>query len=155
MEKKFNWLGWLIILIFAILDTLLFIVGIVLMNNSYNSQEFGVFIVSSSLVLVIVGAALMPVWYHWGLGKLLPVRKCTATVVMRETSVNRTLDANGLETTNVKKFITFDLSNGDRIAFKVPVKKYYTILIGESGLLTYKQQGKHTYFISFERNKRF
>ena len=30
MEKKFNWLGWLIILIFAILDTLLFIVGIVL-----------------------------------------------------------------------------------------------------------------------------
>ena len=155
MEKKFNWLGWLIILIFAILDTLLFIVGIVLMNNSYNSQEFGVFIVSSSLVLVIVGAALMPVWYHWGLGKLLPVRKCTATVVMRETSVNRTLDANGLETTNVKKFITFDLSNGDRIAFKVPVKKYYTILIGESGLLTYKQQGKHTYFISFERDKRF
>ena len=155
MEKKFNWLGWLIILIFAILDTLLFIVGIVLMNNSYNSQEFGVFIVSSSLVLVIVGAALMPVWYHWGLGKLLPVRKCTATVVMRETSVNRTLDANGLETTNVKKFITFDLSNGDRIAFKVPVKKYYTILIGESGLLTYKQQGKHTYFISFERNKHF
>ena len=85
----------------------------------------------------------------------MPVRKCTATVVMRETSVNRTLDANGLETTNVKKFITFDLSNGDRIAFKVPVKKYYTILIGESGLLTYKQQGKHTYFISFERNKRF
>ena len=155
MEKKFNWLGWLIILIFAILDTLLFIVGIALMNNSYNSQEFGVFIVSSSLVLVIVGAALMPVWYHWGLGKLLPVRKCTATVVMRETSVNRTLDANGLETTNVKKFITFDLSNGDRIAFKVPVKKYYTILIGESGLLKYKQQGKHTYFISFERNKRF
>ena len=147
MEKKFNWLGWLIILIFAILDTLLFIVGIALMNNSYNSQEFGVFIVSSSLVLVIVGAALMPVWYHWGLGKLLPVRKCTATVVMRETSVNRTLDANGLETTNVKKFITFDLSNGDRIAFKVPVKKYYTILIGESGLLKYK--------ISFERNKRF
>ena len=155
MEKKFNWLGWLVILIFVIMDTLLFIVGIALMNNSYNSQEFGVFIVSSSLVLVIVGAALMPVWYHWGLGKLLPVRKCTATVVMRETSVNRTLDANGLETTNVKKFITFDLSNGDRIAFKVPVKKYYTILIGESGLLTYKQQGKHTYFISFERNKRF
>ena len=155
MEKKFNWLGWLLILIFAILDTLLFIVGIALMNNSYISQVFGVFIVSSSLVLVIVGAALMPVWYHWGLGKLLPVRKCTATVVMRETSVNRTLDANGLETTNVKKFITFDLSNGDRIAFKVPVKKYYTILIGESGLLTYKQQGKHTYFISFERDKRF
>ncbi len=155
MEKKFNWLGWLVILIFVIMDTLLFIVGIALMNNSYNSQEFGVFIVSSSLVLVIVGAALMPVWYHWGLGKLLPVRKCTATVVMRETSVNRTLDANGLETTNVKKFITFDLSNGDRIAFKVPVKKYYTILIGESGLLTYKQQGKHTYFISFERDKRF
>ena len=155
MEKKFNWLGWLVILIFVIMDTLLFIVGIALMNNSYNSQEFGVFIVSSSLVLVIVGAALMPVWYHWGLGKLLPVRKCTATVVMRETSVNRTLDANGLETTNVKKFITFDLSNGDRIAFKVPVKKYYTILMGESGLLTYKQQGKHTYFISFERNKRF
>ena len=155
MEKKFNWLGWLVILIFVIMDTLLFIVGIALMNNSYNSQEFGVFIVSSSLVLVIVGAALMPVWYHWGLGKLLPVRKCTATVVMRETSVNRTLDANGLETTNVKKFITFDLSNGDRIAFKVPVKKYYTILIGESGLLTYKQQGKHTYFISFERNKHF
>ena len=118
MEKKFNWLGWLVILIFVIMDTLLFIVGIALMNNSYNSQEFGVFIVSSSLVLVIVGAALMPVWYHWGLGKLLPVRKCTATVVMRETSVNRTLDANGLETTNVKKFITFDLSNGDRIAFK-------------------------------------
>ena len=155
MEKKFNWLGWLIILIFAILDTLLFIVGIVLMNNSYNSQEFGVFIVSSSLVLVIVGAALMPVWYHWGLGKLLPVRKCTATVVMRETSVNRTLDANGLETTNVKKFITFDLSNGDRIAFEVTAEKYHAIFIGESGLLTYKQQGKHTYFISFERNKRF
>ena len=155
MEKKFNWLGWLVILIFVIMDTLLFIVGIALMNNSYNSQEFGVFIVSSSLVLVIVGAALMPVWYHWGLGKLLPVRKCTATVVMRETSVNRTLDANGLETTNVKKFITFDLSNGDRIAFKVPLKKYHAILMGESGLLTYKQQGKHTYFISFERDKRF
>ena len=155
MEKKFNWLGWLVILIFVIMDTLLFIVGIALMNNSYNSQEFGVFIVSSSLVLVIVGAALMPVWYHWGLGKLLPVRKCTATVVMRETSVNRTLDANGLETTNVKKFITFDLSNGDRIAFRVPLNIFNKILMGESGLLTYKQQGKHTYFISFERDKRF
>lgn len=155
MEKKFNWLGWLVILIFVIMDTLLFIVGIALMNSSYNSQEFGVFIVSSSLVLVIVGAALMPVWYHWGLGKLLPVRKCTATVVMRETSVNRTLDANGLETTNVKKFITFDLSNGDRIAFRVRLNIFNKILMGESGLLTYKQQGKHTYFISFERDKRF
>ena len=138
MEKKFNWLGWLLILIFVIMDTLLFIVGIVLMNNSYNSQEFGVFIVSSSLVLVIVGAALMPRWYRWGLGKLLPIQKCTATVVWLEDS-----------------YITLDLSNGDRIAFKVPLKKYHAILMGESGLLTWKQQGKHTYFISFERDKRF
>ena len=155
MEKKFNWLGWLLILIFAILDTLLFIVGILVWNNSYNSQDLSVFIVSSSLVFLVVGAALMPRWYHWGLGKLLPIQKCTATVFHRETVVRHTQDATGPELTISAKFITFVLTNSNRIVFKVPVEKYYTILMGESGLLTYKQQGKHTYFISFERNKRF
>ena len=135
MEKKFNWLGWLIILMFVVLDTLLFIVGTVLMNNT---QEFGVYIASTSLVLVIVGAALIPTWYRWGLGKLLPARRCNATVVWTEDS-----------------YITFDLPNSNRIVFKVPVEKRYTILMGESGSLTYKHQGKYTYFISFERNMCF
>ena len=135
MEKKFNWLGWLIILILAILDTLLFIVGIVVWNNS---NDIGILIIACSTAVMAIGAGLTPRFYDWTLGILLPIQKCTATVVWLEDS-----------------YITFDLTNGDRIAFKVPVKKYYTILIGESGLLTYKQQGKHTYFISFERNKRF
>ena len=135
MEKKFNWLGWLIILILAILDTLLFIVGIVLMNNS---NDISTFIIACGAAVMAIGAGLTPRFYDWTLGILLPIQKCTATVVWLEDS-----------------YITFDLTNGDRIAFEVTVEKYHAIFIGESGLLTYKQQGKHTYFISFERNKRF
>ena len=152
MEKKFNWLGWLLILIFAILDTLLFIVGIVVGNNS---NDIGTFIIACSVSVVLIGAGLIPRFYNWTLGKLLPIQKCTATVFHRETVVRHTQDATGPELTISAKFITFVLTNGNRIVFKVPVEKYYTIFIGESGLLTYKQQGKHTYFISFERNKRF
>ena len=98
---------------------------------------------------------MLPFLYHWTLGKLLPIQKSNAIVVMKETSISHVYDSEGATRTFVKKFITFDLANGDRIAFRVRLNIFNKILIGESGLLTYKQQGKHAYFISFERNKRF
>ena len=153
MEKKFNWLGWLVNALYVLLFLSMCYLGTYYQEIGHIQGRNISFSVAT--LMFISGFAMLPIWYNWSLGKLLPIQKSNAIVVMKETSVKRTLNGNGLETTNVKKFITFDLSNGDRIAFKVPVKKYYTILIGESGLLTYKQQGKHTYFISFERNKHF
>ena len=82
MEKKFNWLGWLLILIFAILDTLLFIVGIVVGNNS---NDIGTFIIACSVSVVLIGAGLTRRFFGWTLGKLLPIQKCTATLYSQKT----------------------------------------------------------------------
>ena len=148
MKKVFNWLGWLIVGLFVFFDLLLFFIGVILMKNG---NEFGVYTISCSLILVIVGAALLPIWYNWALGKLLPIQQDMATVILKETSVSHSQDATGPELTIIKKFITFELLNGDRLCFKIAIDKYYTILIGECGTLTYKMQGKHTYFIDFKK----
>lgn len=101
--------------------------------------------------MVIVGAAVCPALYHWGLGRILPVQRSNATVKY-VTVTQRPYMANGVRHQGkVRHHILFELQNGDRLVFLVREDKFYTILMGESGILTYKEQGKHTYFINFER----
>ena len=149
MDKKvFNWLGWLIAILYSICDIFLFIIGMRWANIGYS---FGAFIAAVSMVAVIVGAALIPVWYDWALGKLLPCQEDIAMVVLKQTSVSHSQDATGPELTYVHQYITFQLLDGTRIVFKVRNDKWYTILMSERGMLTYKKQGNHTYFVDFSR----
>ena len=93
---------------------------------------------------------MLPVWYDWALGKILPYQKTYATVIHPDISVSRVFRKGGTRT-NVRYFVTFELSSGERLVFKVSENVYYTLLRGERGTLTYKAQGKHTYFIGFKR----
>ena len=153
MEKKFNWLAWLINVLYVLLFLSMCYLGTYYQEIGHIQGRNISFSVAT--LMFISGFAMLPFLYHWTLGKLLPIQKSNAIVVMKETSISHVYDSEGATRTFVKKFITFDLANGDRIAFRVRLNIFNKILIGESGLLTYKQQGKHTYFISFERNKRF
>ena len=48
--------------------------------------------------------------------------------------------------------IVFELTNGTRKVFPAPSNMYKLIIEGDSGILSYKEQGKLIRFISFQRN---
>ena len=126
MKKKFNWLGWLIIISYFAIAIAIFCLGICL-KDSFQNWEF---LCAAGPVMLVVCPAMLPAWYDWGLGRM----------------------AGGVRHQGkVRHHILFELQNGDRLVFFVREDKFYTMLMGESGILTYKEQGKHTYFINFER----
>lgn len=147
MKKKFNWLGWLIIISYFAIAIAIFCLGICL-KDSFQNWEF---LCAAGPVMLVVCPAMLPAWYDWGLGRILPVQRSNATVKY-VTVTQRPYMAGGVRHQGkVRHHILFELQNGDRLVFFVREDKFYTMLMGESGILTYKEQGKHTYFINFER----
>lgn len=150
MEKKvFNWLGWLIVILYVTL-TLVFAMAGIWMDRIGNFFIRNI-LYSVVFLALLAGAALIPIWYDWALGKLLPCQQDIATVIFKQTAVSHSQDATGPELTFVKRIMTFELIDGTRLVFRVRENLWFTLLMGERGMLTYKQQGKHTYFIGFER----
>ena len=147
MGKQFNWLGWLIVIVYTTIFVTLCCLGTCFArvelvfgrNISY----------SIAALMLIAGSAMLPIWYDWALGKLLPSQKTMATVILKDNSVSRVYDAEGPTRAFIKHFVTFEIPGGNRLVFKVQTYTFNAILVGESGTLTYKMQGKHTYFIAF------
>ena len=150
MKKKFNWLGWIIVILYVIMFFFFCALGIYFNDNGfiqYRNIFYGI-----ALVAFIIALPMFPIWYDWALGKLLPVQKSIATVVNKRITVAETSFSNGTQGSFSHHFITFYLSDGEILELFVKKKKYYIIFIGEQGLLSYKREGKHKYFIDFERH---
>ena len=106
---------------------------------------------SAATLAFVVSFAVIPYIYYLTLGVLLPVKQERASAIFKHTRVSRTVQEGGSTTTTTRQYITFELPDGSRKVFKVSTPQYYTILEAERGLLTYKEQGKHTYFVDFQR----
>ena len=77
----------------------------------------------------------------------LPVLTENAEVISKHVQV-----AGPYLLTNTYYYITFKLTNNVRKALLIPTQLYGTILEGEVGLLSYKEQGKIIKFIDFRKN---
>ena len=77
----------------------------------------------------------------------LPVLTENAEVISKHVQV-----AGSYLLTNTYYYITFKLTNNVRKALLIPTQLYGTILEGEVGLLSYKEQGKIIKFIDFRKN---
>lgn len=142
MKKKFNWLGWLMITLYVMMIILWVVLGVFLNNNGYIELVYISY--SITLIAMIAAAVLFPIWYNWAFEKILPIQKCIATVVNRQVF-------NSFMQENKYHYIVFDLNNGERLRFLVKKENYFNLYEGEQGLLTYKHQGEHMYFVAFER----
>ena len=149
MKKVFNWLGIVIIVVYILLVIFGFIFGRQLDAN--NNIAIRNIIYSFTALLIIAAFALFPFFYDWSLGKLLPCYKSEAILVFKQTSVSHWQEPNGADFTTNHYNIAFDLADGSRRVFKVNEKQWNMLLQGEQGILTYKEQGKHTYFIDFKK----
>ena len=150
MKKRFNWLGWIIVILYVMMIFCLGILTIFFYNKDY--IELVYFSFGITIVAIIIGLAILPGLYNLALGKLLPVQKSIATVVNKQITASHSYSQDGGTTTTYHHFITFYLSDGEILELFVKKKKYYIIFVGEQGLLSYKREGKHKYFIDFERH---
>ena len=150
MKKKFNWLGWIIVILYVIMFFFFCVLGTYFNNNGF--IQYRNISYSIALAAFITGVPMLPIWYDWALGKLLPVQKSVATVINKQITTGRIHFGNGTKRGVDHHFITFHLSDGEILELFVKKKKYYIIFVGEQGLLSYKREGKHKYFIDFERH---
>ena len=150
MKKTFNWLGWLIVFFYITVFAALCYLTVFFFSRLDEYMVACVFSTSAAILMIPFGAAMLPIWYDRSLGKLLPTKKAFATALLPHTAAYR-IHIKGVPRTRTKHYITFELSTRERIVFSVSPEVYCTVLQSEHGILTYKAQGKHTYFIDFQR----
>ena len=147
MKKKINWLGWLINVLYVLLFLLLCYYGVYCQRIEHVQGRNLSF--SMATLMFISGFAMLPVWYNWSLGKLLPVHRADVSLMRKEIYIARVHFGNGTRGETPHHFITFVFPNGEMIEFFVKKRIYDQHFEGEQGLLLYKVQGKHTYYVNF------
>ena len=105
-------------------------------------------------ILFITSFALVPAIWNRTLKVLLPIKSEFVRLISKDINVAKTILSNGTKTTVTKYFLTFEFSNGCRKTFCVNPSSsrydiFFSVLQDESGMLCYKEQGKHLYFVSF------
>ena len=95
---------------------------------------------------ILIFAALNPKIMRKTWMRVLPEIKVFAKVIDKQSS-NPNVRNNF-----TRNFLIFELSDRTRKVFDMTKNDvFYTILPNEEGILKFKEQGKHIYFISFER----
>lgn len=107
------------------------------LNSAADPMDF-------SIVLIIVCALVLPLAVvclpNWLLKKKAKTYTTSATAFSKATNNNQS---------GSSYFIAFVLPDGTRKNMKVDVNQYNTIGEKEEGTLTYQENGKHCWFVSF------
>ena len=149
MDKKYhNWLGWILILLYIGIFFILIIIGLY-MNKIGNIPIRNIFY-SATTFWFIIFFIISPVTLNKTLYKLLPINTAYATLISKHEEGRHAYFSNGTTTTTIKCFLTFELNNGERKVFNVKTNDFNSFIEYETGTLTYKEQGKHIYFVKFE-----
>jgi len=142
MEKKrFNWLGWLSILI--LVPPELFLIYLSVKTNSDDVLGFAVFGFMGAVVLISI---------FWKIGwrLVLPNKRAWAKLVHKRVAAPGFRAENTLDTV-LHFFLTFEFLDGSRVSYSAPLSLYKKIPENEVGILTYKDQGKTGFFVNFEK----
>ncbi len=152
MKKTFNWLG--ILLSFVYGCTMLFSLFLGKIMEEKNILFFRNVLYAIFTILFITSFALVPAIWNRTLKVLLPIKSEYVRLISKDINVAKTILSNGTKTTVTKYFLTFEFSNGCRKTFCVNPSSsrydiFFSVLQDELGMLCYKEQGRHLYFISF------
>ena len=106
MNKKiFNWLGYIIVFAYIVIFVILLLLGLYMDKIS----EYGIrnCFYSATLLWGIVILAIIPTTLHKALGKLLPIKHISATVLNKHEEGRKAYFSNGITSTTIKAFVTF------------------------------------------------
>ena len=144
MDKKYrNWLGWSWLALVVVSLVLLFALMFILM---FINVFFGFTVMWGIIGWALIFGPLTPIIMRKTWMRVLPEIKVFAKVIDKQSS-NPNVRNNF-----TRNFLIFELSDRTRKVFDMTKNDvFYTILPNEEGILKFKEQGKHIYFISFER----
>ena|GEM_PF-6878131 len=145
-KKKINWLGWLSVLVLVPTAVILIYLGITTKNDV---------ILISTVIGFMVALVFVPFFWIVGWRVALPDKRVWARLVRKSTG-EKILDLDdgispvtNLILTNL--ILTFELMDGSQVSYIVPLSKYKLFSENEMGILTYRAQGKKSFFVNFER----
>jgi hypothetical protein len=143
-KKVFNWLGYILISFYT---CILYILNLISFNI-YNDDIRFLFQLFIGLyfctLLGLIPFTLQKTWY-----RILPNKTAYAQLIASSLYRENVYSPEGSNTINHHSLI-FEFSDGTRKAFPAS-KKNDTIVLFEKGLLTFKEQGRRIFFVSFER----
>lgn len=148
MDKKYrNWLGYVSIAIYILVFLFLLLSGLFL----YNIGRFSIGKILFCLSLLWFFVMLPVTWIIVNNSRInmLPILKIEVKVNKKGT-ISTIRNVARIATNKINPTITFELPDNRLITFIVPINLFNSVFENETGTLTYKEQGKHIYFINFE-----
>jgi len=110
-------------------------------------------------IIVVLVIGLLPTLYLFSWTFRLTRKAIAAEATFRDATERQELvktiskltrGIGNLSLTGSQHIIAFEFSDRTRKAFEVDTIQYSIIVEGDTGLLTYKQNGEHFYFVAFE-----
>ena len=146
MKKRFNWLGLLIIVIYAGVFVFCIVKAIIGDPDTW---------VSIALFWGVLGGLLAYFGWSYSQQHSLKETKEHAVLISRTTKTEQHW-RNGHSVTDSIPVLVFALQDGRHMAFesksRLALKLYNVLRCGDSGTLTFKKGKKHIYFIDFVRD---
>ncbi len=153
MDKKvFNWLGLSIILTAFLISIITVIISIEIMLKTNNPLSG--LIMGLGIVFMLISVARTSVWYDFGMKKLLPYKETFATVMNNDIAhyYRYNYKRHTIISQKTRYFLLFETNTGRNLLLSVPHEIYLSCRAGTSGYLTYQEQGKHKFFVSFKKS---
>ncbi len=150
MKKVFNWLGFLICFVYLIVEIFFAVLSYQMAFSGYTVEQLE-YPVTATILLFLLMFFLFPIFWNKTYKFVLPMQQNNAVLINKEQRV-LTKYARGLLFTKEIYMLTFQCVDGSRKTFCIESKKnptlFYSVLY-EQGILRFKEQGKHLYFVSF------
>ncbi len=143
-NKIFNWLGFILIVVYSLGFLISFIFGIYLLNK---------YLLGFAVVLLLGSIGIIPlIWHLSWLGTKLPMNRVPAKLVSKIIN-NRQIFVRGIAYIVPNYWITFEFSDGTNWSFNVKADIFNSLVENDQGILTYRGQDKQNYFVGFEKNQ--
>ena len=140
-KKKINWLGWLSVLVLVPPEVYFICLSIITKDDD---------LVGVAVIGFIVVVVLISIFWKWGWRLVLPNKRAWAKLICKRVGVPSG-SVEGMPDTVLHFFLTFEFLDGSRVSYSTPMSLYKRFSEGETGILTYKEQGGVGFFVSFER----
>lgn len=151
MKKQRNWLGWGLSFFNILAPAVIYLLAF--RAYSVYRQDIGYIFNFISIIWFCADIVIIPIILRKTWLRILPEKKELATLIFKHEEGRHAYFSNGTKSTTIKCFFTFELLNGTRKVFNVKSKQFNSFFENESGILVYKEQGKHIYFVNFERQQ--